>query len=83
MSLSFQGPALGSVGVNSDGDIYADWYRPLDAKVSFPISRLLRGFVEGRNLNDAPRIRYAAIPERRTAHEIYSRDFYAGIDWRF
>ena len=83
VALSFQGPALGSVGVNSDGDIYADWYRPLDAKVSFPISRLLRGFVEGRNLNDAPRIRYAATPERRTAHEIYSRDFYAGIDWRF
>jgi hypothetical protein len=44
---------------------------------------MFRGFVEGRNLNDAPRIRYAAIPERRTAHEIYSRDFYAGIDWRF
>ena len=50
---------------------------------SFPISRLLRGFVEGRNLNDVARIRYAAIPTRRTAHEIYSRDFYAGIDWRF
>ena len=83
LSLSFQGPALGSVGANADGDIYADWYRPLDAKISFPISRVLRGFIEGRNLNDAPRIRYAATPSRRTAHEIYSRDFYAGIDWRF
>ena len=51
--------------------------------MSFPISRMFRGFVEARNLNDEPRIRYAAIPDRRTAHEIYSRDFYAGIDWRF
>ena len=83
VSLSFQSDALGSVGADADGDIFSAWYRPLDAKVSFPISRMFRGFVEGRNLNDAPRIRYAAIPDRRTAHEIYSRDFYAGIDWRF
>ena len=27
VSLSFQGAALGSVGANSDGDIFADWYR--------------------------------------------------------
>jgi hypothetical protein len=47
------------------------------------VTRILRVFFEARNLNDEPRIRYARIPSRRTAHEIYSRDFYAGIDWRF
>jgi hypothetical protein len=43
----------------------------------------LRGFVEGRNLNNATRVRYAGIGDRRTAEELYLRDFYAGIDWRF
>ena len=83
LSLSFQGPALGSVGANLDMDNYADWYLPLDAKVSFPVTRMLRGFVEGRNLNNATRVRYAGIDERRTAEELYLRDFYLGIDWRF
>ncbi len=83
LSISFQGPSLLSVGANEAADIFSDWYTPLDAKVSFPLTRVLRGFVEARNLNDEPRIRYAQTPTRRTAHEIYSRDFYAGIDWRF
>lgn len=83
LSLSFQGPALGSVGSNLDMDNYAAWYLPLDAKVSFPVARRLRGFVEGRNLNNATRVRYAGIGDRRTAEELYLRDFYAGIDWRF
>ena len=47
------------------------------------MTRILRGFVEARNLNDEPRIRLCGTRDRRTAHEIYSRDFYAGIDWRF
>jgi TonB-dependent receptor len=83
LSLSFQSSALASIGATADADIFADWYTPLDAKVSFPITRVLRVFVEGRNLNDEARIRYARTPSRRTAHEIYSRDLYAGIDWRF
>jgi TonB-dependent receptor len=83
LSLSFQGPSLLSVGANADADVFSDWYTPLDAKVSFPVTRILRMFFEARNLNDEPRIRYAGVSSRRTAHEIYSRDFYAGIDWRF
>jgi hypothetical protein len=83
LSLSFQGPALGAIGAAADMDNYADWYTPLDAKISFPVTRRFRGFVEARNLNDEPRIRYAGTPDRRTAHEIYSRDFFAGLDWRF
>jgi TonB-dependent receptor len=83
LSISFQGPALAGVGATAAADIFTDWYTPVDAKVSFPLTRMLRGFVEARNLNDEPRIRYAGVPDRRTAHEIYSRDFYAGIDWRF
>ena len=83
LSLSFQGPALAGVGAAAASDVFTDWYTPLDAKVSFPLSRILRGFIEARNLNDEPRIRYAGSPDRRTSDEIYSRDFYAGIDWRF
>jgi TonB-dependent receptor len=83
LSLSFQGPALQGVGATVAADTYADWYRPLDAKVSFPLVRYLRGFIEARNLNNEARVAYAGTPSRRTAHEIYSRDFYAGIDWRF
>lgn len=47
------------------------------------MSRVLRGFVELRNLNNEPRRRYAGTSERRVAHELYLRDFYAGLDWRF
>jgi hypothetical protein len=83
LSLSFQSPSLGSLGVVRDSDNYSDYYTPVDAKVSFPLMRRLRGFVELRNLNDEPRRRYAGIRERRVQHEIYSRDVYAGIDWRF
>ena len=83
LSLSFQSPALTGVGADANADSFTDWYTPLDAKVSFPLTRVLRAFVEARNLNDEPRINYAGVPTRRTAHEIYARDFYAGIDWRF
>lgn len=83
LSLSFQGPALGGVGATAAADSYADWYRPLDAKLSFPVTRYFRGFIEARNLTNEARVGYAGTPNRRTAHEIYSRDFYAGIDWRF
>lgn len=83
LSLSFQSPALGAIGTSADRDNYADWYAPLDAKVSVPVARMFRAFIEARNLNDEPRIRYSGVPNRRTAHEIYSRDLYAGIDWRF
>lgn len=83
LSLSFQGPDLRGIGTSGDTDSYTDWYTPLDAKVSVPLGRYLRLFVEGRNLNDEPRINYAGNRNRRTAHEIYSRDVYAGIDWRF
>ena len=78
------GPIAGFGGCNGDADNFSDWYTPLDAKVSLPIGRILRGFVETRNLNDEPRdpLRLDA-GSARTAHEIYSRDFYAGIDWRF
>jgi TonB-dependent receptor len=83
LSLSFQSPALGSVGANADRDNYSDWYRPLDAKISVPVARGLRAFVELRHMNDEPRVRYFGVPERLAAHEIYGRDYYAGIDWRF
>lgn len=83
LSVSFQSPSLGSVGSASDSDNYSDWYLPVDLKGSFPLGRRLRGVVEARNLNDAPRRRYAGTSDRRVQHEIYSRDFYAGIDWRF
>jgi TonB-dependent receptor len=83
LSVSFQGPALGSIGASASSDNYADWYTPIDAKISFPLAKMFRGFVEGRNLNDESRRRYAGTPDRRTAHEWYSRDFYAGVDWRF
>jgi hypothetical protein len=44
---------------------------------------MLRAFVEGRNLNDAPRVNYQGVSGRRTADEWYSRDVYVGLDWRF
>ncbi len=83
VSVSFQSPTLGAVGSGPESDNYGDSYTPVDAKVSFPMTRVLRGFVELRNLNDAPRRRYAGTSDRRVHHEIYSCDFYAGIDWRW
>ncbi len=83
LSVSFQGPYLQSVGSDAGSDNYFDWYTRVDMKASFPLTPRLRVVVEGRNLNDAPRRQYAGIRERRVEHEIYDRDFYAGIDWRF
>jgi len=83
VSVSFQSSTLGSLGSGPESDNYGDAYTPVDAKVSFPMTRLLRGFVEVRNLNSEPRRRYAGTSDRRVQHEIYSRDFYAGLDWRF
>jgi TonB-dependent receptor len=83
LSLSFQSPSLASVGATAADDGYADWYTPVDAKISFPLPGMLRAFVEGRNLNDAPRVNYQGVSGRRTADEWYSRDVYVGLDWRF
>ena len=83
LSVSFNSPFLDDIGSNPDTDNYFDYYTPMDFKFGFPLMRALRGFVELRNLNDAPRRRYAGISDRRVHHEIYSRDVYLGIDWRF
>ena len=83
LSVSTQGPYLYSVGSAAGSDNYVNWYTRVDLKVSFPLTRALRGIVEVQNLNSAPRRQYAGISERFVEHEIYGRDFYVGIDWRF
>ena len=55
----------------------------MDAKVSVPLNRRLRGFLELRNLNDEPRRRFSGTSQYRTSYEIYSWNLYAGVDWRF
>ena len=81
VSASYTSPMLGSLAGSLEGDNYADSYLPVDAKVSYAVSRHFRPFVELRNLNDEPRLRYAGSRDRRVAHEIYSWTVYAGIDW--
>ena len=83
IAWSYTSPNLGNLGSTADMDNYADAYTTLDAKVSVPLSRRLRGFFELRNLNDEARRRYAGLPERRTSFEIYSWNINAGVDWRF
>ena len=83
VSLSFQSASLGTVGGSAASDNYSDRYTPLDAKVSFPLQRRLRGFLEFRNLNDEPRRRFAGISDRRVQHELYARDVFFGVDWRY
>ena len=83
IAWSYTSPNLGSLGANADMDNYADGYTTLDAKLSVPLSRRLRGFLELRNLNDEARRRYSGLPERRTSFEIYSWNINAGVDWRF
>ncbi len=82
VSLSFNSPALGSVGADADSDNYADWYRVWDLKVSAPITGGIRGLVELSNFGDEHRLRYAGVSSRRVADERYSWSLYAGIDWR-
>lgn len=82
LALSYTSPNLGSLaGVGFDN--YADSYTTLDAKLSVPLNRRVRSFVDFRNLNDEPRLRYSGSPERRTSYEIYSWTINAGFDWRF
>jgi len=81
VSASYTSPMLGSLGADLDGDNYADSYLPVDAKISYAVNRHFRPFVEVRNLNDEPRLRYAGTRDRRVAHEIYSWTLYAGMDW--
>jgi TonB-dependent receptor len=83
LSMSFESPMLRAVGLAADSDNYGDWYNRADLKVSFPLVRFVRGVFEARNLNDAVRRRYAGISDRRVHEEIYGRDIFAGIDWRF
>lgn len=83
IAVSYTSPNLGSLGGNVEGDDYADNYTTLDAKLSVPLNRRLRGFVDFRNINDEARRRYSGVPERRTRFEIYSWTINAGFDWRF
>lgn len=83
VALSYTGPSLGALGANTATDNYGDSYTTLDAKVSVPLNRRLRGFVELRNLNDEPRRRYSGTPAYRTNYEIYSWNVFTGVDWRF
>jgi TonB-dependent receptor len=82
ISLSFNSPSLEAVAADANGDIYDDWYRVWDVKVSAPIRGGVRGLLELSNFSDQHRLSYAGIPDRRTADERYSWSLYAGIDWR-
>jgi TonB-dependent receptor len=82
VSYAFHGPSLESVATSAAGDIYDDWYRVWDMKVSAPIAGGLRGLLELSNVNDEHRVSYAGVPGRRTSDERYSWSLYAGIDWR-
>lgn len=82
VSMSFNSPSLEGVGVDAASDVYDDWYRVWDMKVSAPIAGGLRGLVELSNFNDQHRRSYAGSPDHRTADERYSWSLYAGIDWR-
>ncbi len=83
IALSYTSPNLGLLASGPDFDNYADGYTTLDAKISVPLNRRVRGFMDFRNLNDEPRLRYSGAPERRTSFEIYSWTINAGFDWRF
>ena len=50
---------LADVGSGALTDNYGDSYTTMDFKVSVPLNRYLRSFVELRNLNDEPRRRYS------------------------
>jgi TonB-dependent receptor len=82
-SVSYNSPSLGTLGSAALTDNYGDSYTTMDVKVSVPLNRYLRGFLELRNLNDEPRRRYSGEPQYRTSHEIYSWNLFAGVDWRF
>ncbi|MPY90697.1 MAG: TonB-dependent receptor [Luteitalea sp.] len=82
ISMSFNSPALGGVGSDTDSDGYDDWYRVVDLKLSAPITRSLRGLFEVSNMNNEHRFEYAGVADRRTADEGYSWSLYAGVDWR-
>ncbi len=83
IAVSYTSPNLGALASGLDTDNYADSYTTVDAKISVPLSRRLRGFVDLRNLNDEARFRYSGVPERRTSYEIYSWTINIGFDWRF
>ena len=82
-SISYNSPSLGTLGSGASTDNYGDTYTTMDAKVSVPLNRRLRGFLELRNLNDEPRRRFSGTSQYRTSYEIYSFNLYAGVDWRF
>ena len=73
----------GTLGSGASTDNYGDSYTTMDAKISVPLNRRLRSFLELRNLNDEPRRRYSGTPQYRTSYEIYSWNLFAGVDWRF
>jgi TonB-dependent receptor len=83
IALSYTGPNLGALASGPSFDNYADSYTTVDAKLSVPLSRRLRGFIDFRNLNDEARLRFSGAPERRTSYEIYSWNLNAGFDFRF
>ena len=82
-SISYNSPSLGTVGTTAATDNYGDSYTTMDARLSVPLNRRWRGFVELRNLNDEARRRYSGSPQYRTNYEIYSWNAMAGVDWRF
>ncbi len=82
-SVSCNSPSLGTLGSGASTDNYGDSYTTMDVKVSVPLNRYLRSFLELRNLNDEARRRFSGEPQYRTSHEIYSWNLFAGVDWRF
>lgn len=71
IALSFNSPYMTAVGPGSDSDTYTDRRRPIDAKASYRISRHLKVFVEGSNINEQPLKEFVGISSRCAGNEIY------------
>jgi len=71
IAMSFNSPYLTAVGPSRDYDTYIDRRRPIDAKASYRISRRLKVFVEGTNLNEEPLKEFVGIASRNAGNEIY------------
>ena len=71
LALSYSGDYLDAVGANRDTDIYVRGRGPIDAKLSYRVTRHFKLFGEFLNLSEEPLREYTGERRRENDFEIY------------
>ncbi len=79
LAYTYRSAYLLEAGESAYNDIYVANFNQWDAKIGYTISKSIKVFFEGSNLNDEPNVMYQGVPRRVDEIERYGYSLRGGV----